>query len=253
MKKLSAAETRARSTKRRNLPQPPELGPEIRDHLGRCLLAMYEKQASGTRIPERLRSLAERLGRIVQGHHGGPAADFQDGILAVIPKLHAYAITLAGSVDRADDLVQETILRAWEKHALFAAGTNLNAWLYSILRNTYYSEHRRRAREVEDGDGSYSARLASPAEQPGQLDLQDLQSALERIPIEQRELLLLVGAEGLSYEEAAAVCGCAIGTIKSRLNRARHRVAELLGYTTQDLSADAITQSVLSKLKQLGV
>lgn len=137
-------------------------------------------------------------------------------------------MSLCGDRDRADDLVQETLFKAWNHLDSFKEGTNLKAWLFTILRNTYFSERRKRKREVEDADGSYAARLSSRPEQDGHMDMQDFQAALSHLPDDQREALVLVGAAGFSYEEAAEISGCAVGTIKSRVNRARGRLADAL-------------------------
>jgi RNA polymerase sigma-70 factor, ECF subfamily len=137
-------------------------------------------------------------------------------------------VSLCGDRDRADDLVQETLFKAWNHLDSFKEGTNLKAWLFTILRNTYFSERRKRKREVEDADGSYAARLSSRPEQDGHMDMQDFQAALSHLPDDQREALVLVGAAGFSYEEAAEISGCAVGTIKSRVNRARGRLADAL-------------------------
>jgi len=142
--------------------------------------------------------------------------------------LRAFAVSLCGDRERADDLVQETLYKAWNHLDSFKEGTNLKAWLFTILRNTYFSERRKRKREVEDADGSYAARLSSKPEQHGHMDMKDFQEALAELPDDQREALVLVGAAGFSYEEAADISGCAIGTIKSRVNRARNRLAETL-------------------------
>jgi RNA polymerase sigma-70 factor, ECF subfamily len=142
--------------------------------------------------------------------------------------------------------VQDTVLRAWNKRSSFQPGTNLNAWLFTILRNSFFSEHRKRAREVEDSDGIYAAQLKTVPDQLDNLHVQDLRIALDRLVPEQREALLLVGAEGLSYEETAAICGTAVGTIKSRVNRARTRLAELLGYAPGDLASDNVIRSAMS-------
>lgn len=174
-----------------------------------------------------------------------PEPSFRRAIMALVPNLRAFAISLTRNGDRADDLVQETILRAWAKNRMFVRGTNLNAWLFTILRNAYYSEYRKRAREVKDDGGISAARLTSLPAQQDRLNLQDLWSALDRIPVEQREALILVGAESLSYDEAAAICGCAVGTVKSRVNRGRNRLAELLDYERGDFASDAAAQSVL--------
>lgn len=137
-------------------------------------------------------------------------------------------MSLCGDRDRADDLVQETLFKAWNHLDSFKEGTNLKAWLFTILRNTYFSERRKRKREVEDADGSYAARLSSRPEQDGHMDMQDFQAAVSQLPDDQREALVLVGAAGFSYEEAAEISGCAVGTIKSRVNRARGRLADAL-------------------------
>jgi RNA polymerase sigma factor (sigma-70 family) len=129
----------------------------------------------------------------------------------------------------------------------FQPGTNLHAWLFTILRNAFFAEHRKRAREVGDSDGSYAAGLTTAPVQADKLHLQDLQTALRRLSAHQREALLLITAEGLSYEDAAAICKCAVGTVKSRVNRARTRLAELLSYTDGDLAADHIMQAALTR------
>jgi RNA polymerase sigma-70 factor, ECF subfamily len=159
-----------------------------------------------------------------------PDAEFRAGLLSATPHLRAFAISLIGQREAADDLVQNTIVRALQYRSRFEPGTNLQAWLITMLRHIFYSDHRKRRREVEDADGLYAATLATPAEQPGCVELADLRSVLMRLPDEQREAVLLVGAEGYSYEEAAEICGTKIGTIKSRVNRARRRLAELLGH-----------------------
>ena len=149
-------------------------------------------------------------------------------LIQAVPNLRAFAISLCGDVDRADDLVQETLVKAWNKLGSFEQGTNFKAWLFTILRNTYFSERRKLRREVKDPDGEYAARLSVPAEQHGHMDMADFRAALSRLSDDQREALILIGAEGFSYEEVAAICGCAVGTVKSRVNRARVRLAELL-------------------------
>ena len=153
---------------------------------------------------------------------------FHDDLLAAIPSLRAFGLSLTSRADRADDLVQETLMKAWKYHESFAAGTNMKAWLYTILRNEFYTQLRKRKREVEDADGLYSNKVAVHAEQEGHLDMADLTIALAKLPEDQREAIILVGASGFSYEEAAQICGCAVGTIKSRVNRARNRLAILL-------------------------
>jgi RNA polymerase sigma-70 factor (ECF subfamily) len=155
-------------------------------------------------------------------------------------------VSLSGNVDRADDLVQETLLRAFAKIDSFQPGTNLSAWLFTILRNQFRSEYRKRRREVEDADGKYSEKLKSQPEQLGKIEFGELRRALAELPDDQREALILVGASGFSYEETAEICGCAVGTIKSRVNRARTRLAELMAVTgAEDFVPDEITRGVL--------
>ena len=168
-------------------------------------------------------------------------------MLAAVPSLRAFGISLCGNVDRADDLVQETLLRALANIDSFQPGTNMSAWLFTILRNLFRSEYRKRRREVEDADGSYAETLKSQPEQPGRVEFEEFRAALSKLPDDQREALILVGASGFSYEEAAEICGCAVGTIKSRVNRARTRLSNLLSInTSDDFGPDATTRTVLA-------
>jgi RNA polymerase sigma-70 factor (ECF subfamily) len=166
-------------------------------------------------------------------------ANFRNDLLAAIPGMRAFAISLTNNADLADDLVQGAITNAWASRARFEAGSNINAWLFTILRNGFYSNYRKRTREVDDPEQKYAARLASAPEQHGRLDLQDMRIALAKLPATQREALLLVAAEGMSYDEAAQVCGVAVGTVKSRVNRARAALAQLLAIdSVEDLGPD---------------
>jgi RNA polymerase sigma-70 factor (ECF subfamily) len=172
----------------------------------------------------------------------------RDAVLAAVPSLRAFAISLSGNVDRADDLVQETLLRALVNIDSFEPGTNLSAWLFTILRNLFRSEYRKRRREVEDGDGTYAESLKSQPEQEARVEFREFRTALAKLPPDQREALILVGASGFSYEEAAGICGCAVGTIKSRVNRARTRLAELMSIESlDDFGPDRATRAVLSR------
>lgn len=173
--------------------------------------------------------------------------EFRKNIIDAIPSLRAFGLSLTARGDRADDLVQETLMKAWKHHESFQDGTNLKAWLFTILRNEFYSQIRKRHREVEDADGFYSAKVAVHAEQHGHLDMADLRIALAKLPEDQREALILVGASGFSYEEAAEICSVAIGTIKSRVNRARARLAELLHINDKtNFGPDAHSVAVLN-------
>jgi RNA polymerase sigma-70 factor, ECF subfamily len=164
-------------------------------------------------------------------HETMPAGvQIKQDMVAAIPRLRAFAVSLCGNPDRADDLVQETLAKALLNIKSFTIGTNLLAWLFTILRNAYYSEFRKRRREVADIDGSLSGMLVSKANQDDHMEYLDFREALQKLPPDQREALILIGASGLSYEEAAEICKCAVGTMKSRVSRARSRLAELLQY-----------------------
>lgn len=156
------------------------------------------------------------------------ADDWRDEVLALIPTLRAFARSLSRNASDADDLVQETLIKAWSNREKFELGTNLRAWLFTILRNTYYTAAVRRRREVADADGKMAATLSTPPTQDWSMAVHALRGALLKLPDEHREALVLVGAAGLTYEEAAEICGCALGTIKSRVNRARARLQRLM-------------------------
>jgi RNA polymerase sigma-70 factor (ECF subfamily) len=172
--------------------------------------------------------------------------EFKRDLLATIPSLRAFAVSLSQNADKADDLVQETLVKAWDKHESFQMGTNLKAWLFTILRNEFYSQMRKRGREVQDSEGIMTERLAVHPSQEGKLDLADFRQALEKLPEDQREAIILIGASGFSYEEAAVICNCAVGTIKSRVSRARTRLQDILQISGEaDFGPDAISTQVL--------
>ncbi|MEQ9643236.1 MAG: sigma-70 family RNA polymerase sigma factor [Alphaproteobacteria bacterium] len=165
---------------------------------------------------------------------------FRDELVAQLPRLRAFAISLCGRPHQADDLVQETLMKALSNRDKFEEGSNIRAWLFTILRNVYFSHHRKMRREVEDIDDSISKAVPTRPEQDGHIEMAEFRQALQELPESQREALLLVGAAGFSYEEAAQVAGCAVGTVKSRVSRARIRLAEMLETDTAD---DADPQS----------
>ncbi len=165
----------------------------------------------------------------------------QEELVGHVPALRAFARSLANDASHADDLVQETVLKAWSNLDSYATGTNMRAWLFTILRNTFYSEFRKFRREVEDVDGKIAAQVPDRAAQDGVMDMRDFEKAFAQLPPDQREALTLVGASGLTYEEAAEICGCAVGTVKSRVNRARVRIAELLGTEKDKAENDPVT------------
>lgn len=176
------------------------------------------------------------------------ARGFKREMLSLLPNLRAFAISLSGRHDRADDLVQDTIMKAWANQHSFEPGTNMKAWLFTILRNEYYSQIRKRGREVQDSDGVLTERLSVHPAQYGRLDLNDFSAALRQLPEDQREAIILVGASGFSYEEAAEMCGCALGTIKSRVSRARRQLQEILGITGEgEYGPDRTVAAVLSR------
>jgi RNA polymerase sigma-70 factor (ECF subfamily) len=176
-----------------------------------------------------------------------PNPSVSEAMLGAVPSLRAFAISLSGNVDRADDLVQETLLRAWANLNSFEPGTNMSAWLFTILRNLFRSEYRKRRREVADSEGTYAETLKTQPEQTSRVEFEEFRTALAKLPADQREALILVGASGFSYDEAAGICGCAVGTIKSRVNRARTRLAELMSIeSVDDFGPDRELKAVLS-------
>jgi RNA polymerase sigma factor (sigma-70 family) len=148
-------------------------------------------------------------------------SDFKEQLALVIPQLRAFGRSLSGDRDLADDLVQETLMKAWGARARFQAGTNMRAWTFIILRNLYFSQVRRRRFKGEWDELTAERILAAPSSQDKHVELGDVQRALLQLPQAQREALILVGAGGFAYEEAAEICGVAVGTIKSRVARGR--------------------------------
>lgn len=167
--------------------------------------------------------------------------------------MRAFAMSLTRNSALADDMVQDALVKAWTKIDTFEPGTNLRAWLFTILRNTYYSHHRKARREVSDPDGAFSDQLSQKPDHDGRLQMRDFQTAFAQLNDEQREALVLVGAEGFSYEEAAETCGVAVGTIKSRVNRARARLTELMGLSEDEAleMTDRVTSGIVSAHKSV--
>jgi len=154
--------------------------------------------------------------------------DFKQQLALVIPHLRAFGRSLSGSRDLADDLVQETLMKAWAARNRFQAGTNMRAWTFIILRNLYLSQMRRSRFRGEWDDLVADRLLAAPASQDRHVELGDMQRALMHLPQPQREALILVGAGGFAYEEAAEICQVAVGTIKSRVARGRVALESIL-------------------------
>lgn len=175
-----------------------------------------------------------------------PRPDFKDQLVSAIPSLRAFARSLSRDRCHSDDLVQETLVRAWAHRGGFTPGTNLRAWLFTILRNAHYTHLRKRRREVEDVDGGLTAALATPPDQIDRIELDRFLAVLETLSPDQREAIILVGASGFSHDEAAAICGCAAGTMKSRVSRARAALMKALDMTGRsDFEPDPVTAGVL--------
>ncbi|WP_144761410.1 sigma-70 family RNA polymerase sigma factor [Methylobacterium dankookense] len=199
----------------------------VRDHLGAQLRETYALLIEER--PAHLVALIERLTTLLDGQDAASEARFGQDLIEVLPALRAFALSLAVSPARADDLVQETLLKAWANRNRFQPGTNFTAWLFTILRNQFYSEIRKHRREVEDVDGAAASALVCLPDQVDHIALQNVWATMAKLPAAQREALILVGAQGLTYEAAAAVIGCQTGTVKSRVSRARAWLAEALG------------------------
>src|SRR5262245_37575708 len=170
----------------------------------------------------------------------------QSTMLAAVPEMRAFALSLCHHRDRVDDLVQEALLRAITNIDTFKGG-NMTAWLFTILRNNFLNEYRRSRREVSDANQYFVGTMTSQPDQEAHLRFDELRAALAQLPLDQREAVVLVGGAGLSYEEAASRCNCAVGTIKSRAFRGRARLAELMAIDSpQDLGPDRAIQAALS-------
>jgi len=215
-------------------------------HLGTILRKMFDGEVPAP-LPRRLVELLQALA--ARDKRGLPTSDLKDRLIALLPNLRAFAFSLCGQHDRADDLVQETLLKAWSHLDSFQEGTNLRAWLFTILRNTFITEMRRRRREVEDANGTKAEGLSVAPAQQGHIDMQDVRKALDLLPHHQREALVLVGAAGMSYDETAKITKCAVGTVKSRVNRARSRLAQLLGVDSAEvIGPDFATRAITDRI-----
>lgn len=176
------------------------------------------------------------------------AVDPRDALPDHLPALRAFAISLTRNPSTADDLVQDTIVKAWTRFDSFTVGTNLQAWLFTILRNTYFSSLRKHRREVADPEGIHAGGLYVKPDHDGKLAFADFQRAFDQLTPEHREVLILVGASGYSVEEASEMIGIAVGTVKSRTNRARKRLAELMGLAEGEdalPAADTATRALM--------
>jgi len=181
---------------------------------------------------------------------GSPRGNPRDEIILYLASMRAFAISLTRNVAAADDLVQDSIVKAWTHIDKFQPGTNMQGWLFTILRNTFYSDRRKRSREVADPEGVYAATLYEKPAHDGKLVFNDFQRAFDQLSPEHREVLILVGASGFSCEQAAQTMGVAVGTVKSRASRARKRLAGLMGMVEgEDVldGMDANTTAVMGR------
>lgn len=167
-----------------------------------------------------------------------PDRKFRDQLLALLPSLRAFARGLCGHREMADDLAQDTIMRAWAARESYTHGTNFRAWMFMIMRNQFYTTIRKNSRMTSlDPEVAERVLVVAPAQHNG-INVDDVAKALQKLPAEQREALLLIGANGLSYEEAAEIMGCAMGTVKSRLARGRVALAALIDGPSGDALFD---------------
>ncbi|KPP82190.1 MAG: RNA polymerase ECF subfamily sigma 70 factor [Oceanicaulis sp. HLUCCA04] len=157
-----------------------------------------------------------------------PASEFKREMAEAIPYMRAFARSLAGNDSAADDLTQDALIKAWSARQRFRAGSNFRAWIFTIVRNQFYSNCRRSWRQVAWDQEQADRTLTGPSSMNGVLELDETRRALLELPDDQREAIILVGAGGFSYEEAANICGCAVGTVKSRVSRARSALAAIL-------------------------
>ena len=153
---------------------------------------------------------------------------FKGELVGLIPHLRAFARTLTGDQASADDLAQDALMKAWDARASYEMGTNMKAWTFMILRNQFYSEKRRSWRQTQLDQEAAERTLVAVDDPEAPVALDELRQGLAMLPPEQREALILVGAGGFAYEEAAEICGCAVGTVKSRVSRARKALEAVL-------------------------
>jgi RNA polymerase sigma-70 factor (ECF subfamily) len=181
-------------------------------------------------------------------------ARFKSELVALIPHLRAFARTLAGEPAAADDLAQDALVKAWDARASYQMGTNMKAWTFMILRNQFYSERRRSWRQIQLDQEAAERTLVAVDDPSAPLALDELRLGLAMLPAEQREALILVGAGGFAYEEAAEICGCAVGTVKSRVSRARRALQSILddgSYDRDGLSASDAMRSIMADAERL--
>jgi RNA polymerase sigma-70 factor (ECF subfamily) len=180
--------------------------------------------------------------------------EFKRELVGLIPHLRAFARTLTGDPTAADDLAQDALIKAWDARASYQMGTNMKAWTFMILRNQFYSEKRRSWRQTQLDQEAAERTLVAIDNPEAPVALDELRQGLGMLPPEQREALILVGAGGFAYEEAADICGCAVGTVKSRVSRARRALQALLedgAYDRDGKSASEAMGSILAEAERL--
>ena len=188
------------------------------------------------------------------GADAAAEAKFKTDLIALIPHMRAFARTMTGNPAQADDLAQEALAKAWQCRDSFTMGTNMKAWAFMILRNQFYSDMRRAWRSVQLDQEAAERTLLASDDPNAPIELNELRMALDSLPVDQREAVILVGAGGMSYEEAADICECAVGTVKSRVSRAREalrRITETGDYARDDGRAAASMGVVLAELARL--
>ncbi|MBS0297536.1 MAG: sigma-70 family RNA polymerase sigma factor [Proteobacteria bacterium] len=179
---------------------------------------------------------------------------FKKELVGLIPHLRAFARTLCGDPTAADDLAQDAMMKAWDARASFQMGTNMKAWTFMILRNQFYSEKRRSWRQSQLDQEAAERTLVAVDDPEAPIALDELRMALRSLPDEQREALVLVGAGGFAYEEAADICNCAVGTVKSRVSRARRALQAALeggDYERDGAPAGEAMSSILADAERL--
>ena len=225
----------------------PGVSNSILRHLGSLLRDALQPSA-----PAGFAALLSRIDAAMAGA-GTADAEVRAGLLRLMPNLRRFAISLTHDETAAEDVVQDALMRAWRGRRGFVTGTNIEAWLFTITRNAFLSSVRNCGREINDGDDDRAARLTVIPEQGGRVDLADARAALARLPPFMREALMLVAVGEASYEEAAAILGCRIGTVKSRVWRARQRLACELGYDGSEVGGDGLMMAAASTEAQKGV
>ncbi|HEY3798953.1 MAG TPA: sigma-70 family RNA polymerase sigma factor [Caulobacteraceae bacterium] len=179
---------------------------------------------------------------------------FRRELVALIPHLRAFARTLCGDPTGADDLAQDAMMKAWDARQSFEMGTNMKAWTFMILRNQFYSEKRRSWRQTQLDQEVAERTLVAVDDPEAPVALDELRQGLAMLPAEQREALILIGAGGFAYEEAAVICDCAVGTVKSRVSRARRALQEIMvrgDYTRDKGSAGEAMAAILADAERL--